>query len=74
MRKQSNEQKKIIEMTMHEFKHGQLRSGSRKKVKNPRQAVAIGLKEAGASKYDSKSKNKRHLSRTRHKIQTGEKQ
>lgn len=29
---------------MHKFKHGQLRIGkSRKRVKNPKQAVAIGL-------------------------------
>jgi hypothetical protein len=31
---------------MHEFKHGQLKSGGRKKVKSPKQAIAIGLSEA----------------------------
>jgi hypothetical protein len=31
---------------MHEFKHGQLKSGSGRKVKNPKQAIAIGLSEA----------------------------
>jgi hypothetical protein len=31
---------------MHEFKHGQLKSGSGGKVKNPKQAIAIGLSEA----------------------------
>lgn len=31
---------------MHEFKHGQLRSGSGRKVTNPKQAIAIGLSEA----------------------------
>lgn len=36
---------------MHEFKHGQLHSGSKKgpKVKNPKQAIAIALSEARAS-------------------------
>jgi hypothetical protein len=32
---------------MHEMKHGQLKSGrSGKKVRNPKQAIAIGLSEA----------------------------
>lgn len=35
-----------VEEAMHEFKHGQLRSSSGDKVKNPKQAIAIGLSEA----------------------------
>lgn len=36
-----------VEAAMHEFKEGKLKSGgSGKKVKNPRQAIAIGLSEA----------------------------
>ena len=36
--------------TMHEFKHHELSSGrSGKKVKNPKQAIAIGLSEARRS-------------------------
>ncbi len=31
---------------MHEFKRGKLRSGSGRKVKNRKQAIAIGLSEA----------------------------
>jgi hypothetical protein len=31
---------------MHEFKQSQLKSGGRAKVKNPKQAIAIGLNEA----------------------------
>lgn len=31
---------------MHEFKRGQLRSGSGRKVKSRKQAIAIGLSEA----------------------------
>ena len=37
---------------MHEFKHGQLKSGSGRKVKNPKQAIAIGLSEARRSGAD----------------------
>jgi hypothetical protein len=35
-----------MEKVMHEFKHGQLKSGGGAKVKNPKQAIAIGLSEA----------------------------
>jgi hypothetical protein len=35
-----------VEKTMHEYKRGELKSGSGRKVKNPQQAVAIGLSEA----------------------------
>src|SRR3954468_8419494 len=31
---------------MHEFKHGELKSSTGQKVKNPKQAIAIGLSEA----------------------------
>ena len=37
---------------MHEFKHGELKSHGRK-VRSPKQAVAIGLSEAGASNRKS---------------------
>ncbi len=50
-----------VEETMHEMKEGKLKSGSGKKVTNPKQAVAIGLSEArkeGAKVPKKKSKNK----------------
>jgi hypothetical protein len=50
---------------MHEFKHGELESSSGQKVRNPKQAIAIGLSEAGASKYESKEKNRENLKRTK---------
>ncbi len=34
---------------MHEYKHGQLKSGGKAKVKNRKQAVAIALSEARKS-------------------------
>jgi hypothetical protein len=46
-RKYSPKASKSVEREMHEFKRGKLKSGrSGKKVKNPKQAIAIGLSEA----------------------------
>lgn len=50
MAKQSPRQKKVVERVMHEFKQGELESGSGRKVRNPKQAIAIALHEAGASR------------------------
>ncbi|HEY1064129.1 MAG TPA: DUF6496 domain-containing protein [Candidatus Saccharimonadales bacterium] len=38
-----------VEKAMHEYKHGDLKSGSGKKVTSRDQAVAIGLSEARKS-------------------------
>jgi hypothetical protein len=62
---QSKAQKKTMSRVMHEFKHGELESSSGQKVRDPKQAVAIGLHEAGASKYESKEKNRENLNRTK---------
>jgi hypothetical protein len=35
-----------VEKVMHEYKHGELKSGGKKKVRNPKQAIAIALSEA----------------------------
>jgi hypothetical protein len=59
---------------MHEFKHGELKSGrggKGGKVKNRRQAIAIALEEAGSSKYESQRRNKRNLRRTEGKEAAG---
>jgi hypothetical protein len=71
----SPRQRKTTGRVMHEFKHGELksgRSGKGGKVKSRRQAIAIALKEAGASKYESKGENKRNLARTKRKEAHGE--
>src|ERR1700733_2898118 len=71
----SPRQRKTTGRVMHEFKHGELKSGpggKGGKVKSRRQAVAIALKEAGASKYESKRKNKRNLVKTELKEARGE--
>ena len=39
-------QKSKVKKVMHEHKHGTLKSGSGKKVKSRKQAIAIGLSEA----------------------------
>ena len=38
--------KEKVGEAMHKYKRGQLKSGSKKTVKNPRQAIAIGLSQA----------------------------
>src|ERR1044072_8218850 len=71
----SPRQKKTTGRVMHEFKHGELKSGpggKGGKVKSRRQAIAIALKEAGASKYESKTQNKKNLARTKQKEARGE--
>ena len=62
-----SKKKKTIERVMHEYKHGDLKSGSGKKVKSRKQAIAIGLKEAGASKYASKAENQKNWRQTQKK-------
>ncbi len=44
-----NPQNKVRKV-MREFKAGELKSSSGQKVTNPKQAIAIGLSEAGISK------------------------
>lgn len=66
-------QRETIERVMHEFKHGELKTAAgKRKVKNPKQAIAIALREAGASKYESPAENKRNLRRTKQKERRGE--
>jgi Family of unknown function (DUF6496) len=67
-------QKRITGRVMHEFKHGELKSGrggKGGKVKSRRQAIAIALNEAGASNYQSKRRNRRNLRRTEAKEARG---
>ncbi len=74
MPKTSMSQRKTMGRVMHEYAHGELKSGPRGKggkVKSRRQAVAIALSEAGAPEYDSKSETRRHLARTKKKEATG---
>ena len=75
MAKTTPRQRKSVGRVMHEFKHGELKSGPggrAGKVRNPRQAIAIALHEAGASKYESAGENKRNLKRTERKEARGQ--
>ncbi|HEX3485859.1 MAG TPA: DUF6496 domain-containing protein [Micropepsaceae bacterium] len=75
MAKASMGQRKTEGRVMHEFKHGELKSGrggKGGKVKSRKQAIAIALHEAGASKYDSAAKRKQSLAKTKRKEAKGE--
>jgi hypothetical protein len=63
MAKTTPRQRKTTGRVMHEFKHGELKSdrgGKGGKVKSRRQAIAVALKEAGASRYESRNENARN--------------
>jgi hypothetical protein len=67
MAKYSKKAQEKVAETMHEMKEGKLKSGrSGKKVKNPRQAIAIGLSEARkeGAKVPAPPKKARKKSRT----------
>ena len=54
---------KKVERAMHEMKRGELTSGrSGKKVRNPKQAIAIGLSEARRSGAKVPSRRKKSKS------------
>lgn len=70
--RESEPQKETVERVMHEFKHGELRSGaSGQKVKSRKQAVAIALSEAGASNQQTPKENAAHLRKTKAKERRG---
>ena len=68
-------QRKTVGRVMHEYQHGELKSGPGGKagpVKNRKQAIAIALHEAGASKYDSPQERQRSFERSKEKEAKGE--
>src|SRR4051812_9702165 len=72
---QSKGQKETVGRVMHEYKHGEFkrgRDGKGGKVKNPKQAVAIALHEAGASNQESKAANRKSLAKTKSKERNGQ--
>jgi len=71
MAKQSSGQSEVMDRVMHEYKHGELESGTGDKVKSRKQAVAIALKEAGESNTESKSENRKTLSHTKAREHAG---
>ena len=74
MAKTTTSQRKTTGRVMHEFKHGELKSGQGGKggkVKSRRQAIAIALKESGASKSASGRENKKNLAKSKRKEASG---
>jgi hypothetical protein len=74
MARESMAQRKTTGRVMHEFAHGELKSGrggKGGKVKSRKQAIAIALKEAGESKYESPKKNRRNLAKSKRKEAAG---
>ena len=68
-------QRKTVGRVMHEYAHGELKSGPRGrggKVRSRRQAIAIALKESGSSKYESKRENARNLAKSKRKEARGQ--
>jgi hypothetical protein len=61
-RKYGAKSQESVKEAMHKFKRGELKSGSKSKnkVKNPKQAIAIGLSEARkkGAKVPAKTKSK----------------
>ena len=72
MPKQSAAQKATIGRVMHEFKHDELQSSTGAKVKNPKQAIAIALHEAGATRDETPAKNRQNLAKTKSKERRGQ--
>jgi hypothetical protein len=71
--KQTKPQKETVERVMHEFKEGDLRiRGNGPKVKNPKQAIAIALHEAGATNQESPKNNRENLRKTKAKERQAE--
>lgn len=70
--RESKAQKNTIGRVMHEYKHGELPRGRGGKVKSRKQAIAIALREAGASKYENPEKNRENLRKTKSAERHGE--
>ena len=71
MPKETKGQKETVGRVMHDYKHGELETGTGKPVKSRRQAVAIALREAGASNQEGPAKNRENLKRTKRKEREG---
>jgi len=72
MAKESTGQRKTVGRVMHEFKHGELKRARGGKVKNRKQAIAIALSEAGASRNQSPPENRQRLAHTKRAERRGE--
>ena len=58
-------QRETVKRVLHEWKEGELETSRGTPVKSQRQAVAIALHEAGASRDETPAKNRRNLRTTK---------
>jgi hypothetical protein len=61
MAKESKAQRETVERVMREWKEGELETSRGTPVTSQRQAVAIALHEAGASRDETPTKNRKNL-------------
>ncbi|HJS85945.1 MAG TPA: DUF6496 domain-containing protein [Acetobacteraceae bacterium] len=61
--RETPKQRATIRRVMHAFKHGVLGRGQGGRVRNPKQAIAIALAEAGASNRQSEATNRKRKER-----------
>lgn len=72
MARQSEAQKDTMQRVMHAFEEGELKTSRGTAVKSRKQAVAIGLHEAGASNRETPQKNRQNRARTERRERSGE--
>jgi hypothetical protein len=65
MAKETKAQQQTVERVMHEFKEGELETSAGDKVTSRKQAIAIGLSEAGASNQQTPAQNRKRLAKTK---------
>ena len=65
MARESKAQRETVERVMREWKDGELETSRGAPVTSQRQAVAIALHEAGASRAETPAKNRRNLRTTK---------
>ena len=71
MAKETLAQQQTVERVMHEFKHHELKGSGGEVISDPKQAIAIGLREAGASDRVTPAQNRHAQARTRAHEATG---
>ena len=72
MAKESKAQRETVERVMREWKEGELETSRGTPVKSQRQAVAIALHEAGASRDETPAKSRKNLRTTKAREQKSE--
>jgi hypothetical protein len=71
MAKESKSQKTTVGRVMHEFAHGELETPAGTKVTSRKQAIAIALHEGGASNQEDGSTNRKNLSKSKARENSG---